>query len=156
MGSQLAQQIIGGLALALGEAVAVVQRDPDLHGAELAVALLLIAVPPDRDLVAVGVKVVQQERRLEDVAQYHHGRLVVAAHLQLHGRGTAVEQPGRRHWRGVYEERYRDIRHGVFAHKGLNRTDTDGLIAKTNIEEMKSLFGFLYELHLAPRGQMSV
>jgi hypothetical protein len=56
----------------------------------------------------------------------------------------------------VYEERYRDIRHGVFAHKGLNRTDTDGLIAKPNIEEMKSLFGFLYGLHLAPRGQMSV
>jgi hypothetical protein len=95
VGSQLAQQIIGGLALALGEAVAVVRRDPDLHGAELAVALLLIAVPPDRDLVAVAVKVVQQERRLEDVAQYHHGRLVVAAHQQLHGRGTAVEQPGR-------------------------------------------------------------
>jgi hypothetical protein len=33
-------------------------------------------------------------------------------------------------WRGVYEERYRDIRHGVFAHKSLNRTDTDALMAQ--------------------------
>jgi hypothetical protein len=77
VGSQLAEQIIDGLALALSEAVAVVQRDPNLHGAELAVALLLVAGPPDRDLVAVALKVVQQERRLEDVAHYHHGRLVV-------------------------------------------------------------------------------
>jgi hypothetical protein len=50
-------------------------------------------------------------------------------------------------WRQVYEARYRDIRHGVFAHKSLNRADTDALMAKTNIEEMKSLFGFLHVLH---------
>jgi hypothetical protein len=34
----------------------------------------------------------------------------------------------------------------VFAHKGLDQADTDALMAKTNIEEMKSLFGFLHVL----------
>jgi AbiU2 len=53
------------------------------------------------------------------------------------------------HWRGIYEARYRDIRHGAFAHKGLSRADTDLLMAKTNIEEMKSMFGFLHSLHLS-------
>src|ERR1700730_8268945 len=33
------------------------------------------------------------------------------------------------HWRRVYEARYRDIRHGVFAHKGLDRAGTDALMA---------------------------
>jgi hypothetical protein len=51
------------------------------------------------------------------------------------------------HWRRVYEARYRDIRHGVFAHKGLDQAGTDALMAKTNIEEMKSLFGFLHVLY---------
>lgn len=51
------------------------------------------------------------------------------------------------HWRRVYEARYRDIRHGVFAHKGLDRAGTDALMAKTNVEEMKSLFGFLHVLY---------
>jgi hypothetical protein len=51
------------------------------------------------------------------------------------------------HWRRVYEARYRDIRHGVFAHHGLDRANADALMAKTNIEEMKSLFGFLHVLY---------
>ncbi len=51
------------------------------------------------------------------------------------------------YWRRVYEARYRDIRHGVFGHKGLDQAGTDALMAKTNIEEMKSLFGFLHVLH---------
>jgi hypothetical protein len=50
-------------------------------------------------------------------------------------------------WRKVYEARYRDIRHGVFAHKGLSKTDTDALMKLTNIEEMKAMFGFLHKLH---------
>jgi hypothetical protein len=51
------------------------------------------------------------------------------------------------HWRRIYEARYRDIRHGVFAHHGLDRAGTDALMAKTNVEEMKSLFGFLHVLY---------
>jgi AbiU2 len=47
----------------------------------------------------------------------------------------------------VYEARYRDIRHGVFAHKGLDRAGSDALMAKTNVEEMKSLLGFLHVLY---------
>jgi len=53
------------------------------------------------------------------------------------------------HWRGVYEARYRDIRHGVFAHKGLGPAAVDDLMAKTNVDEMKEMFGFLHALHLS-------
>lgn len=52
-------------------------------------------------------------------------------------------------WRKVYEARYREIRHGVFAHKGLNSADSNLLMAQTNIKEMKSMFGFLHALHSA-------
>jgi hypothetical protein len=45
------------------------------------------------------------------------------------------------HWRRVYEARYRDIRHGVFAHKGLDQAGADALMAKTNVEEPQP-FGF--------------
>jgi hypothetical protein len=59
------------------------------------------------------------------------------------------------HWRRVYEARYRDIRHGVFAHNGLDRAGADALMAKTNVEEMKSLFGFLHVLYEALGGPTS-
>jgi hypothetical protein len=53
-------------------------------------------------------------------------------------------------WRGVYEERYRDVRHKVFAHKQTADTeDANKLLAKTNVEEMKSLFAFLSALYSA-------
>lgn len=42
---------------------------------------------------------------------------------------------------------YRDIRHGVFAHKGARPSQRRPLMAKTNVEEMKSLFGFLHVLY---------
>jgi hypothetical protein len=52
--------------------------------------------------------------------------------------------------RRIYEDRYRDIRHKVFAHKATaDMTEINALFAKTNIEEMKSLFGFLHALHVA-------
>jgi hypothetical protein len=50
-------------------------------------------------------------------------------------------------WRGVYEARYREIRHKIFAHKSLGRTDADKLMAKTNIDEVKELLGFLHSLY---------
>jgi hypothetical protein len=53
------------------------------------------------------------------------------------------------HWRAIYEARYREIRHGVFAHKGLNRADATLLMEQTNIEEMKEMFGFMHALHAA-------
>jgi hypothetical protein len=50
-------------------------------------------------------------------------------------------------WRKIYEARYRGIRHGVFAHKGLSKTGTNALMKLTNVEEMKAMFGFLHKLH---------
>jgi hypothetical protein len=50
-------------------------------------------------------------------------------------------------WRKIYEARYREIRHGMFAHKGLSKTDADALMKLTNVEEMKAMFGFLHKLH---------
>jgi AbiU2 len=50
--------------------------------------------------------------------------------------------------RRIYESRYRDVRDKVFAHKELaDLADINALLAKTNIEEMKFLFSFLYALH---------
>jgi hypothetical protein len=50
--------------------------------------------------------------------------------------------------RRIYEDRYRDIRHKVFAHKATaDITEINRMFAKTNIEEMKTLFGFLHSLH---------
>lgn len=50
--------------------------------------------------------------------------------------------------RRIYEERYRDIRHKVFAHKATdNVAEIDEMFAKTNIEEMKGVFGFLHAFH---------
>jgi hypothetical protein len=50
-------------------------------------------------------------------------------------------------WRGVYEARYRDIRHKIFAHKSLSPSDADDLMAKTDINEMKEMLGFLHALY---------
>lgn len=50
--------------------------------------------------------------------------------------------------RRIYEARYRDIRHKVFAHKATDDVaEIDAMFAKTNIEEMKGVFGFLHALH---------
>jgi hypothetical protein len=51
--------------------------------------------------------------------------------------------------RRVYEARYREIRHKIFAHKSLSRADADKLMAKTNIEEVKELLGFLHSLYMS-------
>lgn len=50
-------------------------------------------------------------------------------------------------WRKVYEIRYREIRHKIFAHKGVSRADADALMANTNIDEVKELLGFLHSLY---------
>jgi hypothetical protein len=53
-------------------------------------------------------------------------------------------------WRRVYEERYRDVRHKIFAHKALSdASEVDQLLSKTNIPEIQRLFGFLSALHSA-------
>jgi hypothetical protein len=50
--------------------------------------------------------------------------------------------------RRIYEARYRDIRHKVFAHKATaDMTEINRMFANTNIEEMKALFGFLHALY---------
>jgi hypothetical protein len=55
------------------------------------------------------------------------------------------------HWRKIYDERYRDVRHMVFAHKRRNET-VQTVLAKTNIDELKNLFGFLAGLYEALDG----
>jgi hypothetical protein len=52
--------------------------------------------------------------------------------------------------RRIYDDRYRDIRHKVFAHKSLSDiVEVNALLAKTNVNEMKALFAFLSALYLA-------
>ncbi len=51
-------------------------------------------------------------------------------------------------WRDVYEKRYRDVRHKVFAHKN-RREVVEAALAQTNVDEIKDLFGFLAGLYEA-------
>jgi hypothetical protein len=52
------------------------------------------------------------------------------------------------HWRRVYEGKYRDVRHFVFAHKKTLAT-VEQVLARTNVDEVKDLFGFLSGLYHA-------
>jgi len=50
-------------------------------------------------------------------------------------------------YRKIYEENYRDIRHGLYAHKGVSEdTAVKGLFKKTNIRELEKIFTFLNAL----------
>jgi hypothetical protein len=52
------------------------------------------------------------------------------------------------HWRRIYEERYRDVRHLVFAHKRKEEI-VEEVLAKTNIDEVKEMLRYLAGLHQA-------
>ncbi len=50
--------------------------------------------------------------------------------------------------RKIYEEKYRPLRHQVFAHRNTSSTaEIAGLYAKTNIRELQQLLVFLRRLH---------
>lgn len=52
--------------------------------------------------------------------------------------------------RKVYEVKYRDLRHKLFAHKEVSsRADIDALFAKTNIRELQKMLAFLGSLYTA-------
>ena len=51
-------------------------------------------------------------------------------------------------WRRIYEDKYRDLRHKVFAHRALSQeTESAALWQKTNIRELEKLHAFLISLH---------
>src|SRR5260221_1614470 len=54
--------------------------------------------------------------------------------------------------RRVYQERYRDLRHQVFAHAVATDSDRQRLFARTNVEQLKRLITFLLSLHEALLG----
>jgi hypothetical protein len=54
-----------------------------------------------------------------------------------------------KHWRSVYESRYREVRHHFAHKKWSNFDDLNKLLKKTTINETKSLFAFLSALYLA-------
>src|SRR3989338_4947410 len=50
--------------------------------------------------------------------------------------------------RKIYEEKYRPLRHKIFAHRGvLDRAEMKSLFAKTNTRELQQLLVFLSRLH---------
>lgn len=50
--------------------------------------------------------------------------------------------------RKIYEEKYRPLRHKVFAHRGVaTRDEVEDLFAKTSIRELQQLLVFLRRLH---------
>ena len=70
---------------------------------------------------------------------------------ELTAEGVRVMRRLVAHWRKIYDESYRDVRHMVFAHKRRNET-VQTVLAKTNIDELKNLFGFLAGLYEALDG----
>jgi hypothetical protein len=50
------------------------------------------------------------------------------------------------HWRKIYAPVYGEIRHHLAHNKGATG-DLDALLARTDIEEMKRMFGFLHAVH---------
>jgi hypothetical protein len=51
-------------------------------------------------------------------------------------------------WRRVYDDRYKDVRHKIFAHKALSDlTEANKLLARTKIDELKALFAFMSALY---------
>jgi hypothetical protein len=78
----------------------------------------------------------------EEAAEYVEGKHALSA-----GDVRALRKQVADH-RRIYEERYRDVRDKVFVHKETAVQDEiDALFARTNIEEMKGIFGFLHGLH---------
>ena len=52
--------------------------------------------------------------------------------------------------RRVYEDNYRDLRHQIFAHKGISaKEDVQALFGKTNVRKLQQLLIFLRRLHEA-------
>ncbi len=54
-----------------------------------------------------------------------------------------------RKWRRIYESKYRDLRHKVFAHKVADHDQTAALFGKVNIRELQRMFAFLNSLYEA-------
>jgi AbiU2 len=88
-----------------------------------------------------------------------HKRRREAIHIRRAGR-TIVYEPGPADFRRlradvarqrrIYEDRYRELRHKVFAHKGLSHPQQiTALFARTNIREMQRMLAFLMAPHQA-------
>jgi hypothetical protein len=116
------------------------QDQKSLHN----IGKLLNAVSSEIDILN---KVGLEQRKIAaglssaDAATYVVGKYDLTSD-DVRGMRKAVKK-----WRGIYEDRYRDVRHKVFAHKGLSRSDAYDLMAKTDINEMKMMLGFLHSLY---------
>jgi hypothetical protein len=53
-------------------------------------------------------------------------------------------------WRRIYEDRYQNVRHKLFAHIEVSSIqEANKLLAKTNVDELKAFFAFLSALYSA-------
>jgi hypothetical protein len=99
-----------------------------------------------RDIASLSAAGLEQRRigqgmTPKDAAAYARGKYDLTMD-DVRGMRKAVAQ-----WRKVYEARYREIRHKIFAHKSIDRATADALMAKTNVDEVKELLGFLHALY---------
>ncbi|MBR0946460.1 MULTISPECIES: hypothetical protein [Bradyrhizobium] len=99
-----------------------------------------------RDISLLSAAALEQRRIAlgmtpEDAAAYARGKYDLTME-DVRGMRKAVG-----HWRKVYEARYREIRHKIFAHKSIDRAAADALMANTNVREVTELLGFLHALH---------
>lgn len=100
-----------------------------------------------RDLSIFSLRALQTRKEASQITAAEAAQYVVGKHaLSADDVKRLRKQINVR--RRIYEDRYRDIRHKVFAHKATaDIAEVSSMFAKTNIEEMKSLFGFLHSVH---------
>jgi hypothetical protein len=82
-------------------------------------------------------KVITPEQAAEYVKQKHETTIDDVRTLKKEVRA----------WRKVYEPIYQPIRHHFAHNKVTDPADLAALMSKTNIDEMKRMFGFLHALH---------
>ncbi|WFU40361.1 hypothetical protein QA640_40350 [Bradyrhizobium sp. CB82] len=99
-----------------------------------------------QDIASLSAAALEQRRIAQgmtpkDAAAYACGKYDLTMD-DVRGMRKAVGQ-----WRKVYEARYREIRHKIFAHKSIDRAGADALMVNTRVDEVRELLGFLDALY---------
>jgi hypothetical protein len=100
-----------------------------------------------KDLSAFSKAALAARKRAAGLTQQEAAAYVAGKHELTHNDLRCLRKKIA-FWRRVYEDRYKDVRHKVFAHKALSDvTEANAILAKTKIAEMKTLFAFMSALY---------
>jgi hypothetical protein len=101
------------------------------------------------DLTVFSMAALEARKKSSGLTQTEAAEYVIGKH-ELSAKDVSGLRKRIAGWRRIYEQRYRDVRHKVFAHKALSDlVEVNALLAKTSIAEMKAMFAFLSTLYSA-------